>query len=96
MSVGDLTMTDLVKLNSRPRKVKPEPCHCPAYSFPHRVNSGECMGRGQNWCEACHKPCEAVRLKESFPFECWGERGIHTDYYLVSDCCGADMVTGEK
>lgn len=24
----------------RPRK--PDPCHCPAYQFPHRVGSGEC------------------------------------------------------
>lgn len=96
MITADLTMTDLVKLNSRPRKVKPEPCRCPAYRFPHRARSGECLGKGQAWCDSCGEPCGVVRLKDSFPFEYWGERGIHTDTFLVSDCCGADFVTGER
>ena len=96
MKVADLTMTELVRMNSRPRKAKPEPCHCPAYIFPHRVNSGQCMGRHQYWCEACQNPCEAVRLRDSFPFEFWGQKGIHDEYYTVSDCCGGDLITGEK
>jgi len=73
-------------------------CRCPAYPFPHRAGGGACHAR-DGWgpvCTACLRPCTVeVQDVGRGPYECWGERGVHTERAPVSACCGAEVVDAE-
>lgn len=61
-------------------------CHCPAYQFPHRSNGGDCEGL-EHVCLECEQATTVHTETERTPYEFWGQRGIHTERLLISDCC---------
>ncbi|HET9680183.1 MAG TPA: hypothetical protein VFP95_06460 [Gammaproteobacteria bacterium] len=98
-NIGDLTMNQLVERGiamGRTKKHTPEPCRCPAYSFPHREYSGQCEGREQAWCSDCGKPCGVRETHEDETHECWGHVATTRFDFIESDCCGGYIETGER
>jgi hypothetical protein len=53
-------------------------------------NDGPDIDQGSGICSSCGRPCTAVMVDEGIgPYEYWGSRGVHHDYQIESDCCGA-------
>jgi len=66
-------------------------CRCSAYSFPHRLDGGECTGPSQI-CSLCHSPCEGDFVDFGIgTTEAWGVVSTHTDVQWVSFCCEAEV-----
>jgi len=87
-------MGNTTKPRNLPSKHKGQAiCHCKAYSFPHRPNSGRCGTEDEApYCGECGLPCKAVIIDFGIgPYEFWGAPGIDIDNRLVSDCCNAEM-----
>lgn len=70
------------------------PCHCRAYSFPHRPGGGHCSYAGQHYlCARCGKPCDVLLVDVGIgPYEYWGSRGIDKQIIEVSGCCEATLL----
>lgn len=46
-------------------------------------------------CESCGMPCDSKTVDDGIgPYEYWGAKGVHHDYYQASDCCGAEIAEG--
>lgn len=43
------------------------------------------------YCSKCGQPCAEAEIEEATPYEYFGERGVHRETFIVSDCCEADI-----
>jgi len=70
-------------------KMHERPCHCGAYSFPHRYMGGKCTG--DPTCKGCGEPCNIVEVDFGIgAYEYWGAPGVDKQIAEVSDCCETD------
>ena len=60
-------------------KIKPAPCNCTAYAFPHRIDGGTCFGKEPDSCSDCE-----FSSMESDPY------GTGDNWYEVANCENKD------
>lgn len=41
------------------------------------------------YCYECHRECSTMPVDDAFPFEFWGEVGIHHESFLMCEQCGS-------
>lgn len=42
-------------------------------------------------CDNCKRKCETTEEREWIPFEAWGHADIHSNFIIVSACCGTTV-----
>ena len=78
--------------------MKPDPCKCTAYPFPHRLGGGHCTNESLDApiCGACRCHCSPKWVNTGIgPYEFWGATGNDVQMEWESDCCGAECYTDQ-
>lgn len=44
-------------------------------------------------CSKCEKVCDVIEVEDTEVSEAWGAREVQRVTFLVSECCGKDVVT---
>lgn len=75
------------------KRRRQDTCRCKAYKFPHRLGSGKCVGDESGpFCGHCGMPCCATAVDNGIgAYEYWGQKGVHKQIDIESDCCNASV-----
>ena len=70
-------------------KQKKSNCNCKAYTFPHRIFSGNCLANEQGpFCGHCGMSCEVNVVNDGIgQYEFWGQVGYDLETVAYSKCC---------